>query len=62
MTKHELASLTPPAAVTGISLMGIPLNEWILWGTFIYTVFILIDKAPVVLTRVRQLYNYLRNA
>jgi hypothetical protein len=29
---------TPPAAVTGLSLAGVTLNEWVMIATLIYTV------------------------
>jgi len=31
------AKLTPPAAVSGAVLFGIPLQSWVLWATLIYT-------------------------
>ena len=53
---------TPPTVVSGASLFGIPVNEWVLWATFIYTVLMAIklvwqsvreakSKPPVAIAR-----------
>lgn len=47
----EAAKAAPPVAVTGLTLFGIPLQEWILMGTGLYTLFLIIDKLPVVIDR-----------
>lgn len=30
------AKMSPPAAVTGTMIVGIPVDEWIKWGTLLY--------------------------
>jgi hypothetical protein len=40
----ELVKISPPAAVGGFALFGIPLPELIQIGTLIYLVFIIVDK------------------
>ena len=40
----EAAKVAPPTAVTGLSFGGLELNQWILWGTLIYTVLLILHK------------------
>jgi len=57
----EAAKAAPPLTVGGITLLGFPLEQWVLVGTFIYTIFLLIDKAPVVFHRLKSFYNWIKN-
>lgn len=57
----EAARAAPPLTVGGITLLGYPLDQWVLIGTFIYTVFLLIDKLPVVLLRLRSFYTWIKS-
>lgn len=45
---YEAARLSPPVAITGLSLWGVSLQDWVLIATLIYTVvsfvFLLRDK------------------
>ena len=59
--KHvEAVQAAPPASVVGLSLFGYPLAEWVYVATLIYTIFLLIDKFPVVVCRVKQLTSLVK--
>jgi hypothetical protein len=47
----EALTAAPPISVTGLTLMGYPLSDLVLIGTALYTLFLLIDKLPVVIVR-----------
>lgn len=51
--KNEVISATPPVATTGLVLWGIPINDWVLILTAVYTIFLIIEKWPVVKQRVK---------
>ncbi len=57
----EALKAAPPLTVGGVTLLGYPLEQWVLVGTFIYTIFLLIDKTPVVISRLRSLYTWIKN-
>lgn len=59
-TTIEAAKAAPAIGVTGLTLFGYPLNEVVLVCTLIYTVFLLIDKLPAVLSRFKQLWHFLK--
>lgn len=48
---YEIARVSPPVAVTGVSLAGVTLQDWVLVVTLIYTVlngfFLLRDKVYI---------------
>lgn len=50
-TAAEIAKSAPPVGVGGLTLWGQPLDTWVLILTAIWTVFLIIDKFPVVVTR-----------
>lgn len=56
----EAAKAAPVASVGGLTLFGYPLSDVVLVLTFIYTVFLLIDKSHTVWVRLCQLGNFLR--
>lgn len=60
-TLSEAAKAAPPLTVGSITLLGYPLEQWVLVGTFIYTIFLLVDKLPVVVERVRQFINWIKH-
>lgn len=56
----EATKAAPPLSVTGLALAGIPLEEWVLLLTLLYTIFLLIDKFPVVLQRLVALGRWVK--
>lgn len=50
-TLRETAAATPPLSIAGLSLYGVALSDWVLVATLLYTVFLIIDKAPSVLAK-----------
>lgn len=67
MTQHhdtmiEAAKAAPPITVMGATIAGLPLQEWVLIGTAIYTAMLIIDKLPVVIFRIRQAYRWLKGS
>lgn len=59
-TTLEAVRALPPVGVGALTIMNIPLNEWVLILTLIYTIFLLIDKLPVVFERIKQFVSYLK--
>lgn len=55
--KNEAILASPPMGVAGLSVMGIPLAEWVYILTIVYTIFLIIDKLPVVHQRFIQLWS-----
>lgn len=53
-TLLEAAKVSPPAGATGLTLWGIPCPTWLTLLTIAYTIFLLIDKLPVVIERLKQ--------
>lgn len=51
MTEHakDLVMAAPPVSVGALTLWGLPLSEWVLILTALYTIFLLITKLPLVL-------------
>lgn len=49
----EVIKAAPPAGALGAWVAGITLNEVVLLATLIYTVFLIIDKAPTVYQRLK---------
>lgn len=56
----EVMKATPPIGVAGLTLSGITLQDWALILTIIYLLFILLDKLPVVITRLHQFWRFIR--
>lgn len=56
----EAAKALPPVGVGGLTLAGLPLNEWVLILTIIYTLFLIVEKAPAVWARLVELFKKLR--
>lgn len=59
-TLIEAAKAAPVASVGGLTLFGYPLSDVVLVLTFIYTIFLLIDKSHTVWVRLCQFGNFLR--
>ena len=59
--KSDAIMATPPVGVGVLSLAGIPLAQWVVILTAIYTIFLIIDKLPIVIKRVQQLVAWLRS-
>jgi hypothetical protein len=47
----EVLSAAPPLAAGSLVLFGVPLASWVLMLTAVYTIFLIIDKAPVIIDR-----------
>lgn len=60
-TPTEVVAAVPPLGVGGLSLAGVGLNDWVLILTAIYTVFLIVDKLPTVLQRIRDLLRKIRS-
>ncbi len=56
----DTAKAAPPVGVGGMTLFGHPPETWLVWATLIYTMFLLIDKLPVVVTRLRDFATWLK--
>lgn len=61
MKNHESLQALPPVGVAGLTLWGIGLSDWVLMLTAVYTIFLLVDKLPVILSRIAQLYRCVRD-
>lgn len=58
MKEHvlDIAKLSPPATTVGLSVLGIPLQEWVYILTIAYTLLLILDKFfPEILPRIRAL-------
>ena len=51
---------TPPVAAGGLLLAGIQLSDWVMIGTAIYTLFLIIDKIPNVTQRLREFIHWIK--
>lgn len=62
MTEHikDTVMAAPPVSVGALTMWGVPLSEWILLLTAVYTVFLIIDKLPAVLRTLRDGWRFLR--
>lgn len=50
-----------PAVTLGVTMVwGIPLSEWAQIAAILWTIFLIIEKVPVVWGRLVSLYNTLR--
>ncbi len=56
----EVAKALPPIGVGGMVLFGIPVESWLMWASLLWTVFLLIDKFPTVVTRFRDGYRWVK--
>lgn len=59
-TINEVARAAPPLGVGGLSLYGMPLNEWVLILTAIYTIFLIVDKVPTMVDRLRAFVKWVK--
>lgn len=59
-TAAETVKAAPPITVGVTMLWGLPLSEWAQITAIVWTVFLLIEKAPVVWQRFSCLYTKLR--
>lgn len=61
--KHESTEAlwaTPPIATGGLVLFGVTLSNWVIILTLIYTVFLIVDKLPTVIERIKQFRAWLK--
>lgn len=61
-TEHikDVALAAPPVSIGTLTLCGIPLAQWVLILTAIYTIFLIIDKLPAVWRVFVSIYNWVR--
>ena len=59
-TVTETVKAAPPVTVGVTMIWGLPLSEWAQIAAIIWTIFLLIEKAPVVWQRLSALYKKLR--
>lgn len=59
MSKEAL-TMAPPLGVTGFTLWGHPLAEWVYILTALYTIFLIVDKLPTVVERVRSFVGWIK--
>ena len=57
---REMAVATPPVSVTGLTVVGVPLSEWVLFLTAIYTIFLIVDKLPTVAQRILSALTWVK--
>lgn len=57
---QDAAMAAPPVGVGALTLWGVSLNEWVLLATLVYTTFLIIDKLPAVLARVRAGWRWVK--
>ena len=50
----ETAKATPPAGVTGMHLAGVPLSDWLVGLTVVYTAMLLVHKAIEIYRALRR--------
>jgi cytochrome c-type biogenesis protein CcmH/NrfF len=60
MAEHfkDLALAAPSVSVGTLTLWGVPLAQWVLVLTAVYTVFLIIDKLPAVWRVLCALYRW----
>lgn len=58
--KTEAAMAAPPVSVAGLTLWGVGLSDWVLIATLVYTLFLITDKTPAMLARVRQFVRWVK--
>lgn len=51
---QAVVQATPPTAVTGLTLCGIGLSDWVLIATLVYTVFLIINNAMTFWQKVKE--------
>lgn len=56
----EVAKSAPPAATVVAYFASIPLAYWVQIATLIWTIFLIIEKLPVVIARFRDFNAWLR--
>ncbi len=56
----ETLAATPPVATGGLILLGVSLANWVMVLTAIYTLFLIIDKLPTVMERIKQFYRWVK--
>lgn len=59
-TVTETVKAAPPVTVGVTMIWGLPLSEWAQIAAIVWTIFLLIEKAPVVWQRLSDLYKKLR--
>lgn len=50
---HDVAPSLPPPLVAGMALFGIPLADWVLIATLIYTVILILNNLETLYRKVK---------
>jgi Phage holin T7 family, holin superfamily II len=58
--KTDLIAAAPPVGVTTLSLFGVPLAQWVLVLTAVYTVLLIVKTLPGAVVAVRRGYRWLK--
>ena len=53
----KVASATTPTVMT---IAGIPVEQWMFVASFIVSVMFIVEKVPVIITRIKQLVNWIK--
>jgi hypothetical protein len=56
----EALLASPTLATGGLVMFGVSLSNWVIIMTLVYTLFLIIDKVPVIIERVRQLVDWVK--
>lgn len=56
----ELAKSAPPAGAVVAYFAAVPLATWVQIATLVWTIFLIIEKLPVIIERMRQFNAWLR--
>ena len=58
-TTTEVVKLAPPLSVGGMNILSIPLNEWVIIATLVYTGMLITDRLfPGVIAKVAKWLLY----
>ena len=61
MKLAEAAQAAPPVSVAGLSISGVPLQEWVYIVTIVYTVILIIKSLPEVYKAVARVIQHFRS-
>ena len=58
---QEAAQAAPPVSVAGLSISGVPLQEWVYIVTIVYTDILIVKAIPGVYHAVARVIQHWRN-
>jgi hypothetical protein len=56
----EIAKSAPPAGAVVAYVAAVPLATWVQIATLIWTIFLIIEKLPVIVDRIRSFHKWLK--